>query len=81
MSCQRDNIEDERIELSIIDTTFSIIVDEYFEYFDLDNIQSVDDIKESLHEYLNMTGHDRDFNLDNIINYYNFKSLFHSFIS
>ena len=52
-----------------------LAIEDFFEYYDLDRIQCVDDLMEQLHDYLNDVGLDRDFNLDNIINYYNIDDL------
>ena len=52
-----------------------LAIEDFFEYHDLDRIQCVDDLMEQLHDYLNDVGLDRDFNLDNIINYYNIDDL------
>ena len=52
-----------------------LAIEDFFEYHDFDRIQCVDDLMEQLHDYLNDVGLDRDFNLDNIINYYNIDDL------
>ena len=52
-----------------------LAIEDFFEYLDLDRIQCVDDLMKQLHDYLDDVGLDRDFNLDNIINYYNIDDL------
>ena len=73
MSYRRDNTEDEHIPLPI--ETVELAIDDFFEYYDLFNINSVDELRESLHDYLYDIGIDIDFNLNNIINYYNINDL------
>ena len=55
--------------------TIELIIEDYHEWIadrdDLSNIMSVDDLLESLRDYLNDTNYESEFNLDNIINYYN----------
>ena len=55
--------------------TIELIIEDYHEWItdrdDLSNIMCVDDLLESLRDYLNDTNYESEFNLDNIINYYN----------
>ena len=52
------------------------IVDEFYDYIDeLDKIHCVDDIMESLHETLIPMNLDRDFNVYNILTYYDIDDL------
>ena len=60
--------------------TIESIIEDYHEWFtdnnDLSNINSVDELLESLRDYLDDTIYGPEFNLDNIINYYNIDVLF-----
>ena len=59
-----------------IQFTTESIVDEFYDYIDeLDKIHCVDDIMESLHETLIPMGLDRDFNVYNILTYYDIDDL------
>lgn len=64
--------------IELIDTIKSIIVD-YYEWFigiyDLSNINSVDELIESFREYLLYRNYNPEFNLDDVINYYNIGDL------
>ena len=55
------------------------IIDNYYEWFtddnDLSNINSVYDVLESLHDYLDSVNLDRDFNIYNVIGYYEIDDL------
>ena len=60
--------------------SIEIIIDYYFEWFtdnnDLSNINSVYDVLESLHDYLDSVNLDRDFNIYNVIGYYEIDDLY-----
>ena len=59
-----------------IQFTTESIVDEFYDYIDeLDKIHCVDDIMESLHETLIPMNLDRDFNVYNILTYYDIDDL------
>ncbi|KAK8864889.1 hypothetical protein M9Y10_010416 [Tritrichomonas musculus] len=59
-----------------IQFTTESIVDEFYDYIDeLDKIHCVDDIMELLHETLIPMGLDRDFNVYNILMYYDIDDL------
>ena len=55
--------------------TIELIIGDYHKWIadrdDLSNIMSVDDLLESVRDYLDDTNYESEFNLDNIINYYN----------
>ena len=59
--------------------TIESIIEDYHEWFTdnnyLSNINSVDELLESLRDYLDDTNYESEFNLDNIINYYNIDDL------
>ena len=59
-----------------IQFTTESIVDEFYDYIDeLDKIHCVDDIMESVHETLIPMNLDRDFNVYNILTYYDIDDL------
>ena len=58
-----------------MNTEIEIIIEDYLEWLtdrdDLSNIECVDDLLESFRDYLDDTDYVIEFNLDNIVNYYN----------
>lgn len=62
-----------KIEITV--ETIESIIDDYLEWYTNKVINCVDDLLKTFRDYIDDTNYESEFNLDNIINYYNIDDL------